>query len=36
MSTIKSVYLQHLNGSVPNATMDTNGNFTVGGTVSGA
>ena len=36
MSTIKSVYLQHLNGTTPNATMDTNGNFTVGGTVSGA
>lgn len=36
MSTVKSIYLQHLNGTTPNATMDTNGNFTVGGTVSGA
>ena len=36
MSTIKSIFLQHLNGTTPNATMDTNGNFTVGGTVSGA
>jgi len=33
MSILKTIYLQHLNGSSPNATLDANGNMTVTGTV---
>ena len=36
MSTLKTIYLQHLNGSGTNATLDANGNMTVAGTVAGA
>ena len=36
MSILKTIYLQHLNGSTPNATLDANGNMTVTGTVAGA
>jgi hypothetical protein len=36
MSILKTIYLQHLNGSSPNATLDANGNMTVTGTVAGA
>ena len=36
MSTLKTIYLQHLNGSGTNATLDANGNMTVTGTVCGA
>jgi hypothetical protein len=33
MSILKTIYLQHLNGASPNATLDANGNMTVTGTV---
>ena len=33
MSILKTIYLQHLNGAAPNATLDANGNMTVTGTV---
>jgi len=36
MSILKTIYLQHLNGGSPNATLDANGNMTVTGTVAGA
>ena len=36
MSTLKTIYLQHLNGANTNATLDANGNMTVTGTVCGA
>lgn len=35
MSILKTIYLQHLNGSSPNATLDANGNMIVTGTVAG-
>jgi hypothetical protein len=33
MSILKTIYLQHLNGAAPNATLDANGNMTVTGTI---
>lgn len=33
MSILKTIYLQHLNGATPNATLDANGNMTVTGTI---